>query len=432
MSETASDLGSMATDFDVVVVGGGIAGLTAALAAIRCGAEVALVEKGQALGGSWGSSIHTITFHGSDGRQSFDSRASSQKAIDWLRQSGCAVRSRRDGESEIATPEEGPETLVPWLVGAIRAAGGKIYTSRRATRVVTSGTSVTGLMVAGRGKVEEVACGAVILCTGGFGSNPEMLTRYLGPWGDRIIARCGPGSTGDGIQMGLEVGAAASHGLSSIHGHPVVSASRDPRSNVPSPLLAQPVDGILINRCGVRFTDEAQPSVEINQELAFQPEGRGYLIVEDGSRLADVAGATRCATLDQVRETLHVLGAHGGGAVETILDAMASTEEMRLGRSPGPGRLDGPPFAVLPVAASVTWTRGGLLTTPEGGVLDRQSSPIAGLLAAGTDAGDSSEEAVGGAAWALGSGLEAGANASRSATATRHRGSSGKRHTPAV
>jgi tricarballylate dehydrogenase len=109
--------------------------------------------------------------------------------------------------------------------------------------------------------------GNVMLGCGGFEGNPEMLTRYIGPRAVylRPICKGGNFNRGEGIRIALDIGAAGAEDFGSYHAEPI-----DPRSGVAEPSVFIFPYGILVNKEGRRFTDEAPGAVDAHY-------GRGTL-----------------------------------------------------------------------------------------------------------------------------------------------------------
>ena len=82
---------------------------------------------------------------------------------------------------------------------------------------------------------EEIAARAVLLATGGFQGDTELVKRFLGWDADRMLVRSNPGSTGDGFRLAASAGAAASRGLGTFYGHTVASplSAFEPESYLP-------------------------------------------------------------------------------------------------------------------------------------------------------------------------------------------------------
>ena len=167
---------------------------------------------------------------------------------------------------------------------------------------------------------------AVVLASGGFEGNPEMLSRYLGPQSQfiRPVARGGYYNRGEGIRMALEIGAAPCGDYGSFHAQPV-----DPRSGQHEPVVLNYPYGILVNREGRRFVDEAPATVDASYEAASrrmmaQTEGIAFAITD--ARLDDVPNWQKSVRTDQPpvqAETpaalAHALGIDAEGLAQTLV-----------------------------------------------------------------------------------------------------------------
>lgn len=445
--------------YDVVVVGGGLAGMCAGLEAAERGSRTLIVEKTDTLGGSWnlsGGALWTARTYEDyrsvmpNGDQALG-RLLTEKyeaAMSWLVERGVRLGPKEGalldfghGYRLVGTPGE----LVSALSSRYEEKGGEVLLGASVCGLLTGDSGIAGVMVRQGGRTTSVPSRSVILCSGGFGANPEMLTRYLGRWGDRLFPRCHAGNTGDGFQMALEIGAAASRSLANIYGH-VIPA---PPARVDSSLFRDvtfygSIHAVVVNKLGQRFVDESIYDATTNQELAYQPEARGFLIFDGAAERheREVAGTAKpgaplpekaelarkigglvekVASVEEVGQLLTRWGAYGQGVVETISGyndaAHAGTAgELRVPRRRYANPLETPPFYVVAVTASVTFTKGGLRTNAQCQVVDRQGEPIPGLYAAGADAGGLFyERYAGGGAWAVVSGTTASTGAAADA-----------------
>ncbi|MEM7407850.1 MAG: FAD-dependent oxidoreductase [Pseudomonadota bacterium] len=128
----------------------------------------------------------------------------------------------------------------------------------------------------------------VVLACGGFEGNPEMLAHYVGREATytRPVARGGQWNRGEGVRMALAAGAAPCGDFGSFHAQPV-----DPRSPEAEAVMLAYHLGVLVNRRGDRFTDEGAAMIdavyeETTREIMRQPEGLAYAIVD--ARVDDV------------------------------------------------------------------------------------------------------------------------------------------------
>jgi tricarballylate dehydrogenase len=133
-----------------------------------------------------------------------------------------------------------------------------------------------------------LAARSVVIASGGYQGNVEMMTRYVGANAHlaRPVSPGGIYNKGEGIEMALAVGAAAAGQYDMFHAEPI-----DPRSTRHEALVAVVNYGILVNRAGRRFFDEGADKYEfiyddVTWTIMRQKEGIAYLIFD--SRLYDI------------------------------------------------------------------------------------------------------------------------------------------------
>lgn len=228
-------------EYDVVVIGGGGSGLSAAVQAAKNGLSCAVLEKEDKTGGS--SSF-------AEGHAAFESDEQEKRGIEvtkaqafntymdyshWLANPDLVSRfvdnaattivKMRDVGAvyetvDITAPDQAGE-LVTWhlpegevarvielLEADATRRGVDLFMSTAATEILTADGRVVGV-VAQDADGEEVRLGAkaVIVGTGGYAGNPEMMDKYAKHnVGEKLINVGGPGNTGDGVRMVLEAG----------------------------------------------------------------------------------------------------------------------------------------------------------------------------------------------------------------------------------
>lgn len=303
----------------------------------------------------------------------------------------------------------------PGLVEAHRKAaeanGIRIFYEARAMSLVHGDDGVHGLNVRYQGKTRVMRCKAVVLAAGGFESNPEWRTRYLGPGWDLAKVRGTRFNTGDGIRMALDAGAAPCGNWSGCH---AVGWDR----NAPEFGDLAVGDGfqkhsypfgIMINANGERFVDEGADfrnytyakygAVILRQpgQFAWQIFDKKVThLLRDEYRIRQV---TRVAadTLEELVGKLDDVNAPR--ALETIRAYNAAvrtdiafdpnvkdgrcTQGLVVPKSNWANLLDAPPFEAYAVSCGITFTFGGLRITPDAQVVDTDGRPMPGLYAAG-------------------------------------------------
>lgn len=158
--------------------------------------------------------------------------------------------------------------------------------------------AVTGLTCLRTGARVRIPARSVVLACGGFEGNPEMLSRYVHHANyARPVARGGYYNRGEGIQMALAAGAAGCGDYQLFHAEPI-----DPRSGIAEPALFIFPFGILVNSEGLRFVDEAQGPVDatyeaVTRKVLEQPGGLSYVVLD--GKIEDVPNYQVAIRTDQ-------------------------------------------------------------------------------------------------------------------------------------
>jgi tricarballylate dehydrogenase len=442
--------------FDVVVVGCGIAGLSAAVAARQQGARVAILERapveergGQTryteaylrmksesevtddfeahfmenAGGyldpmlvaettqpyeSWPGLIKSMSFVDPEFLSAF--AAGAGPTVQWMKTFGLRfdflpTQFLTKSQPRLL-PVGGGLALVEALAGWAEVNGVRFfYETVAQDLIVDSEGEVGGIRARGPGaKAVEFVGRAVVLGSGGFGGNLEMMSQYMGNRAlfVRPICRGGHYNKGEGIRMALAIGAAPCGDYSSYHAEPI-----DPRSGVAEPSVFIFPYGVLVNRRGMRFVDEAMGTVDayyerITRRIFEQPDGIAYTIFD--AKIADVPNYTLAIRTDKPAIVADSLGALAdklgiSPAVEATiaeynaacrpgmfkpleLDHLA-TQELEPTKSNWARPIDRAPFAAYPIISANVFTFGGLKVNAKAQVLHSSGHPIPGLYAAG-------------------------------------------------
>ena len=294
---------------------------------------------------------------------------------------------------------------------AAAANGIGIFYEARALSLLHDDDGVKGLTLRYQGKTRTIRCHAVVLASGGFESNPEWRTRYLGPGWDLAKVRGTRFNTGDGIRMALDIGASPRGNWSGCH---AVGWDR----NAPEFGDLAVGDGfqkhsypwgIMINANGERFVDEGADfrnytyakygAVILRQpgQFAWQIFDKKVThLLRDEYRIRQVTKVTAntlaelAGKLDDVnpKRALETIGQYNA-AVRTDIPFDPNvkdgrrTEGLIVPKSNWANTIDQPPFEAYAVSCGITFTFGGLRITTEGQVVDTDGRPIPGLYAAG-------------------------------------------------
>ncbi|HET7271158.1 MAG TPA: FAD-binding protein, partial [Rubrobacter sp.] len=278
---------------------------------------------------------------------------------------------------------------------------------------------------------------AVILASGGFGADPELVGRYIIGGPGRMLVRAHPRSTGDGFRAALEKGALASAGLDEFYGRnmPAPPADFPPERFVEASQLYGRY-AVAINARGERYADEGADWSEtaLTWATAHQPGLYAWYVLDAAGLQGRVRERTAKDMVDTARSTGGtVLEATSLGELADELDergvprdaflrtleeynaAIASGEEISPPRTSRTEPLRVPPFVAVKVAPSITHTVGGLAVDAGCRVLrSTDERPIPCLYAAGVEVGGVS---AGGYTSGLASALVFGRTAAESAVA---------------
>ena len=451
---------------DVVVVGAGNAAMCAALAAREQGAEVAVLEAAPE-SESGGNSRYTagamrIAFDGVDdlvkvmelsereientdfGRytreQYYDDMArvtryrchpdlvealveNSLDTLVWMRSKGVRFqpsygrqafksggRFRFWGGLAVEAWGGGPG-LVENLAKACGREGIGILHESRAVSLIEEGGAVRGVVVRGQEGTFAVRGQAVVLACGGFESNAEWRTRYLGPGWDLARVRGTRFNAGDGIRMALEAGAMPYGNWSGCH---AVGWDR----NAPEFGDLSVGDGfqkhsypfgIMVNANGERFVDEGadfrnytyakygRAVLEQPGQFAWQVfDAKVAHLLRDEYRIREVTKVA-AGSLEELAGRLDDVDPEGflrtvrawnaavrtGVAFDPTVKDGRCTDGLEVPKSNWANPLDTPPYEAYAVTCGVTFTFGGLRVDTRGRVLDTGERPIPGLYGAG-------------------------------------------------
>jgi tricarballylate dehydrogenase len=270
---------------------------------------------------------------------------------------------------------------------------------------------VAGVVAAGPdGLRRQIRAANTVMASGGFQGNQEMMTRYIGPKARYIrpVARGGYYNRGEGLRMMLEAGAAPAGEFGSYHAEPV-----DPRSLRAEAVIFIYPYGILVNKVGRRFLDEAPGTVDahydnIGRAIADQPDGICYVIfdakVEDVPRWraairsdvppveADALEAL-IAKLELPAATLETVAAFNAACPGDARDftPFAIDGRATCGLEPVKSnwsrKIEKKPFRAFPIISSNCFTFGGVKVNTNAQVIDSDGKIIAGLYAAGETVG---------------------------------------------
>ncbi|MEM0906822.1 MAG: FAD-dependent oxidoreductase [Pseudomonadota bacterium] len=414
--------GPFAAEAEVLVVGAGACGLTAALAAHDAGAEVVVLERDAVPAGSTSLSAGLIPAAGTRWQAAEgidDSAAALAKdilskskgaadnvlveaastaagpALDWLADHHGLPFELVDGfvypghsvRRMHAMPERSGRALVDRLRAAAEAAGILIITDARAHTLLMAGKRVRGVaMSRPDGAEERVGCRALVLASNGYGGNKAYVAQHIPSLADALWFGH-DGNDGTALTWGEALGA----DLADLSGHQGHGSVAHPHGILIT-WATITGGGFQVDGTGKRFSDESEGYSEQAARVLACPGGIAFTIFD--SRIAEIAvqfedfqradAAGAILRADTAKELASRLGVPPD-ALEDTLCEVAALQEAGATDSFG-RRWDTPPLAPpycgVKVTGALFHTQGGLKTDGKGRVL-RAGAPVPGLWAAG-------------------------------------------------
>ena len=277
--------------------------------------------------------------------------------------------------------------IVPILEKNLQDAGVEIILNTTVDTILTdaNGAACGVSGVANDGSKLTVNADAVILTTGGFGANLDMVVSYK-PELAGFMTTNASGIQGQGIKMAEALGAATVD-MNQIQIHPTVEANT-------ASLITEGLRGdgaILVNAEGKRFFDEVSTRDKVSAAEIAQPGSYSYLIVDQA--MADASNViqgyikkgftTQGETYEELAKALGMDEAAFAETMNTWNGYVEAKNDPEFGRTSFANPLNTAPYYAIKVTAGVHHTMGGLKINPAAEVLTEDGSAIAGLFAAG-------------------------------------------------
>ena len=434
VAEVVSDRESAYTA-DVIVIGAGGAGLSAAITAAENGASVILVEKMSNVGvntlisggemaapGSWmqekeGIADDVETFY-NDVLKGGDNegdpaliRVLAENALNgalWLRDEinvtfedymlffgGHSIK-----RSLVPLNASGVE-LIQKLNAKAEAMGVTIHKNTRATKLVMTDGKVTTVVADFDGQeITYTANKGVILTTGGFGSNIEMRKQYNPKMDEKILSTNSVGSTGDGVVMAQELGAQVVD-MQYIQTYPTCDVETGALLYVGDVRLEG--RSILVNLEGKRFVEELERRDVISFAVTEQTGGVSYMFWDEASMQASGVAASHQQEYDDLirrgklvkADTMEEACAHFGinaeelkATVERYNQYAADGKDLEFNKRGTLTAFGEGPYYIMVSTPAIHHCMGGLKINTSAQVMDTEGNVIPGLYAAGEVTGD--------------------------------------------
>lgn len=456
----ADELEAVTMEADVVVVGAGAAGLSAGLKAAQDGKNVIILEKMGVIGGASamagsGTMATGSTWQKEDGYEDSpeqlvedmmenghnkNDRATVElfantigEAFDWLvDENGAAVPYQRSGEPTRSYSGVGRGAGVcQSLCDKFLAEGGTLLLNTPATALIINDGAVTGVMAEGEGKAYTINAKAVVLASGGYGANDELV-----PDEYKAFVYAGhAGAEGDAIAM-VEPLDADLINMDLINTQPnsmILPSGLGQYCN-PGVSRAYAAGGFMVNQDGERFFNEQANAWDLMQ--AMKANDAQYLIMDQAAFDGFNAGMTgskiytmedvetwladdyegqpvmkTAATLEELADKLGISADALSASAQAFNEAAASGSADEFGRTPAAAQSEEGPYYALEMHIRYYASLGGLHINDGMQVLNTQQEAIPGLYAAGEVVGGLEGDVYMGGTlfgWAIASGYEAG------------------------
>lgn len=407
--------------YDIIIIGSGGAGMSAALEAKEKGLNPVIFEKMPVVGGntnksSSGMNASETKFqkeqgikdsndlfyeeslkggHGTNNKEMLRFFVdNSAGAIEWLDSIGIRLNNITitGGMNEKRThrPEDGSavgQYLVKGLVKNLQEKGIPLFVNADVKEITEQDGKISGVKVLfNQADEKNITSNAVIVTTGGFGANMDMITEVRPDLAGYVTTNQ-IGSTGDGIKMIEKVGGTTVD-MDQIQVHPTVQQEK-------SYLIGEAVRGegaLLISSEGKRFTNEMDTRDKVTEAINTLPEKAAILIFDSGvkTRVKAIEQYEKMGfviqgdTIEALAKEINVPAEQLQTTLDTWNSAVKNKKDAEFGRTTGMDNdLSGAPYYAIKIAPGIHYTMGGVVINTNTEVLNKAGAAIPGLFAAG-------------------------------------------------
>ena len=279
--------------------------------------------------------------------------------------------------------------IVPILEKNLQDRNVQFLFDTTANEIIMKDGKAVGIKATGKdGNKVTINAKSVVIATGGFGANAEMVEKYK-PELKGFATTNAEGAQGQGIDMATAVGAATVD-MDQIQIHPTVHIEEDGNAH----LITEGLRGdgaILVNAEGKRFYDEVSTRDKVSAAIIAQPEKSAWLVVDQSmvDKSAVIAGYIKSgytvtgATYEELAKAMGVDEATFVSTMNTWNQAVEAKSDTEFNRTSFANPLTAAPYYAIKITPAVHHTMGGIVINPKAEVLNEKGEVISGLFAAG-------------------------------------------------
>lgn len=431
--------------FDLIAVGGGLAGLMAAGRALELGRSALVLESEPEQKHLCASRVNGGVFHlgfrsvmaDPAELQQIVMRSTSGfvepylakaladnagRAVRWLQSAGVEFTRMEPDQgwkdfvlaplgfhesTRLVWKGLGGDRMMDRLEAYVAEKGGKLLRGTRVSALVLDGGHCRGVEAVSKSGKALYQSKAVVLADGGFDGDPQLLRQFVTPHPETLKLRGTASGRGDGIRFAQGAGAKLV-GMEQFYGH-LMSADSLHKDNLsPFPFLEfLALAGVIVDDRGMRFVDEGRGGHAISNTLARHRGGMATVVFDDAMwntagryffcppnpNLVDQGGTLyKADDLDSLAQMAGLPAAALKRTVEAHNAAIANgaLEDLSPPRSAikhEPQPFKAAPYYTAPACAAITHTMGGVSVDDHARVLRNDGRPIPGLYAAGSTCG---------------------------------------------
>jgi len=405
---------------DIVIIGTGGAGLSAAIEATNAGAKVIVVEKNAFMGGNTNYATGGMNAAGTKYQEAKGIEDSSDlhfkdtmkgghdkndptllkvftdkaaETVYWLEELGAKLSDiGRSGGQSVDRIHKGPEGmpigthLMDVFAEQVENLNIDVRLSTKAVEILAEGNKATGIKVENKdGNTYNINAKAVIVASGGFGANSDIVTKYK-PELEGFGTTNQPGATGDALAM-IEKLDVALTDIKEIQTHPTVVP-------IINEMITEGVRGdgaILVNRDGKRFINELETRDTVSKAILSQEGKTAFLIFDQ--QVVDAASAikkykdagllTEAVSLKELGEKLKIDATQLENTADAYNGYYKDQNDTEFGRRLLNVELTKAPFYGVEIAPAIHHTMGGIKINTKTEVINNSGNVIEGLYAAG-------------------------------------------------